>query len=445
MMRHGIVAILSIFVIASLFLPACSNQYSPEAPPANLSPTTAAAAQPTVAVKAAEPPPPPLQGKTIADPPAPPVQAKAAAPLNIAPPPEPAARDAQQVNPRIVATQNPFVQLVPEAAHSPGPDWLRQGTRITYDVKSATIPRDRDDQGAAGGGLIQVDVVGVDNLATACSVKLYLDIGLNGTYHPNIVADSYGLVAAGEYWVNPALLKNIERVANDELKVMRMPTKIGERTYNAVRFEYTQGLAKYVWMLDEASGVILFHSSLQGTDETARKNSSILTLAAVRQINLPWSTASTPGWVTAGGITQYNGTLAVAPFGTSPQRFPISLQAEVKSVNKRWSQYQFRDLGPVASLPSNRVTGVGQIFDAMWLPAEALQNIRDGQQLDRDPVTGSTITVSRRAGIIAVTESGRAYRTELGYDERSGAQTTVQQEKNSGVVVTTIQLQRSQR
>jgi len=340
---------------------------------------------------------------------------------------------------------NPFLQLFPDLRRASAPDWLREGVRVTYRVKSASIAQVAGEEGSAGAGYAQYDLVALDNQTAVSSLKLYLDTG--AAVVPSLVAPSLGIPGIGDYWIHPSALQTAERMANEELTVVHMPMTISGKTYQAVRFQYNTQGAEYVWMFDEASGLLLFYRHAIGTENDTHRQLTDATLVGRRQVRLPWRAESAPDWATAGSHLQYDGTYSVFTMGSLAASLPYAVSVEIKRVGAGWSEYEVSDYlyGRVNST-TRRVTGVAQIFDALWLPPEAVDTLRDGQVLDRDPITGAEVTVSRGGdGSITLTESGQAYRSALTYDERDGALVAVEQETTTGVATILIELQLSDR
>jgi hypothetical protein len=294
--------------------------------------------------------------------------------------------------------------------------------------------------------ILQCDLVALDSETAVISMKLYLDTG-GGTVVPVLVLSSLGIPAAGDYWLHPDVLKDAERVANDELIVLHMPAEIGGQTYQAVRFEYHPEGAEYVWMFDQDSGLLLFYRHRIGGENDAHKQLTDITLVGLRQLDLPWADGTVPGWLAEGGYMRYDGTYTALVMGSPAGSFPYVVLAEVKAVRPRWSAFLLTDSvsGQSPSL-SWRVTGGTQVLDALWLPPEALDALRDRQVLDRDPITGSEIKVSRgHDGSITLTESNTAYHTALKYDGSDGALLDIEQQVITGAAGNVIQLELSGR
>jgi len=336
------------------------------------------------------------------------------------------------------AGESPLLQAFPELRDSPGPDWLREGVRVTYRVQSATIADAYDEGGAAGAGFVQYDLVALGGGLAVSSLKFYLDTG--SSIIPSFVLPSWGIPGAGDYWLDPKALENAEDAANSEVTVTRLPTTIGGEQYQAVRFEYKADEAEFVWVYDEVSGILLFYRHAIGDGDKQLADS---TLMGRRQVKLPWRGGSLPDWVREGSSLRYEGTYSVGVAGSPAVSFPYSVEATVKRTGQGWSEFEVSDyVSGRLNGSSSRVSGVAQTGDAFWLPEEALRALRDGQRLDRDPVTGAEVTVSRgESGTITLTETGATYTIALTYDESDGALLAMEQQVSSGFATTAIQLQ----
>jgi hypothetical protein len=336
---------------------------------------------------------------------------------------------------------NPFVQLFPEANRAPAPDWLREGVRVTYYVQSATVAQDPD-KGSSGAGYVQYDLVALDDRNAVSSMKFYLDTG-NGVVFPSFTMFSLGIPGAGDYWLDPAVLKKAEGAARDQLVIKRMTTTIAGKSYQAVRFEYRPQGAEYVWMFDEVTGILLFYRHAIGAEGAARRQLADVTFVRQRQLRLPWQAGAAPDWVGAGGSLRYEGSYDVATMGSPAGSLPYAVQVKMERGRGKWSRYKVTDyIAGKTNATAERISGVAQLFDALWLPSEALAALRTARTLDRDPVTGAQVAVARGpSGTIVLTETGEAYYTKLTYDGQDGILLALEQETRSGVATIHIALE----
>ncbi len=336
---------------------------------------------------------------------------------------------------------NPFVKIFPDTGRAPAPAWLQEGVRVTYYVQSATVSQDPDES-SSGAGYVQYDLVALDDRNVVSSIKFYLDTG-NNVVLPSITAFSVGIPGAGDYWLDPVVLKTAERVKIDKLTVKRTSTTIAGKSYNVVRFEYRPEEAEYVWMFDEVTGLLLFYRHAIGAEGAARRQLADATFVRQRQLKLPWQAEAVPNWVKKGGSLRYEGSYDVATMGSPAGSLPYVVLVEWERSQDRWSRCKVTGyLSGKVEGTLERVTGVAQLFDALWLPPEALAALRTARTLDRDPVTGAQIAVSRGpGGTVVLTETGVVYYTKLTYDGKNGMLLALEQETRSGVATIHIALQ----
>jgi hypothetical protein len=328
--------------------------------------------------------------------------------------------------------QNPFLLLFPELRRASAPKWLKEGVRVTYRVESASVAQQQEASGSAGAGLAQYDLVALDQQAAVTAAHLFLDTG-DGALIPATVMRFVGLPGAGEYWINPQVLDDAERVASDNLAVMRMPQQAGGKTYNSVRFVYQMDGAEYVWAFDRATGLLLFYRHAIGDDNSPHRQLTQITFVKQRQLKVPWRATAAPEWAVEGARLKYQGTYGVLIQGTDTVALPFEVTARVTRNEGRWTECQM-DAVLQRQTPNKsvRVSGVAQLFDALWLPSEAIKRLKNGDVLDRDPTTGTEVRVSRRHGLVVITESGERHRTELIYDEEDGALIGIRQDTRNG-------------
>ena len=333
-------------------------------------------------------------------------------------------------------SQNSLLTLFPELSSAPAPAWLAEGVRVTYYIQSVGPAAGPDETTSYGAGLMQYDLVAVDTHATLASWRFYLDQG-GGSVTPSGAGISRGIPGVGEYWVQPDVLRDAERAANDELAIVHMPTTISGQSYQAVRFEYRPPNATFVWMYDAASGVLLFYRHAIGPEEDPKQSAQMIFLGR-RGLSVPWRAGSMPAWA-EGNTLRYEGEIEVLTLGSPTATFPYAILAEPQGRAGRYVDYQVTEYtaGQISGR-AERVTGLAQLFDALWLPPEAL-----GRRalLDSDPLTGAQVAIAPGdGGTTVLTESAPAYRTVLTYDGRTGQLLSLEEEKNAGLITTRVTL-----
>jgi hypothetical protein len=336
---------------------------------------------------------------------------------------------------------SPFAHLFPEVARKPAPAWLEEGIRVTYYGQSANLAVTPGEESSGSAGYLQCDLVALDDEAAVSSVKFYLDLGQDMLI-PTMILPSLGMPGAGDYWLHPDVLQDAERVANEDLVVIRGPAEIEGQTFQVVRFEYRTKEALYVWMFDENSGILVFYRhEIQTAGDTHRLMSD-LTLVNVRQVELPWQNQGAPDWVDEIAYLEYTGAIALFALGSPAGSVSYDVAVEAQHHSPRWSVYRMTDYyDGKENTETWRVVGAAQVFDALWLPIGALDAVRNGQILDKDPVTGAQIEVSvRRDGSVVLTEAGRAYYTTLTYGSDGGL-SFLEQEVENGTSTTVVELE----
>lgn len=137
--------------------------------------------------------------------------------------------------------------------------------------------------------------------------------------------------------------------------------------------------------------------------------------------------------------------------GAAPLPVPISATYQRQHGGPNWVRYRQTTvqatppgISPI-SVENVRITGSGQ-FGGLWIPPQGLRQLRPGQTLDVDPITGMTTSVAQVGrtpqGLEAVTisESNQGQRVDSVYDRASGALVSVTIVGNILHAQTTFQL-----
>ena len=331
--------------------------------------------------------------------------------------------------------------LLPEVNEAQEPNWLQEGTRVTYRFLSSTADADNpSDIKATGAGFARYDVVAMEGDAVVTTLYLLIDTVDGKAVVPGALLSSVGRRGVGDFWVSPEALERAEEITKgkDNVKITRGPLKIGDKTYQAVRVETKTDDGLGVYTFDTASGLLLFHRS----DVKASGHQTLvsMTLADARQIAVPWQAKGAPSWVKEGVSLAYEGTQTFwLPDGSAAGTLALTISAVIRDSGERWSEQEvtYRVPGQVPSTV-RQASGVAQIFNGYWLPAEALKALRNGQVLDQDGVTGTKLTVRHsRDGTVTLTETGPAYQTAFSYAPLTGVLVAVEQEVRNGNLRTT--------
>jgi hypothetical protein len=136
----------------------------------------------------------------------------------------------------------------------------------------------------------------------------------------------------------------------------------------------------------------------------------------------------------------YQGQTVYEVPGTVPSPFPVTLQAEVVSVQARSSvvKWTFIIQGS-PSIPAYTASGARQLM-GFWLPQTALE-IDEVGDVDEDPQTGIAITVIQndQNGIVFEETNGWDYQRLLTYDKAAGKLLESREEQLTEAMTNTVQ------
>ena len=365
--------------------------------------------------------------------------------------------------PSVALGDEGFVALYPELKTLPAPAGLKEGLRITYyssianmagggdyfwrDDKGEWVGQNKEDkdklyghgdQGGQGGhGYTLVDVAALGEKAVLQITSLGLD-PTSGAVIPIATQGVVGLPSStAEYWINPKVLKDPKEMATPEVKIVKMPYKIGDRSFQSIRFQRTQGTSRQVWVFDLETGVLLHTNSCIQTQEAkfswagTRTTLSQSTLRDIRQLNLPWAAGEVPDWVANVKTLKYEGGYTMSQTGVGQMTLPLAAELAVTDRGKNWLRYrQTTTISSQNGVPptvteETRISGIAQI-GGLWLPPGSIKDLAVGTVIDKDPVTGFQVSVTANAAgadgtrVVVFTETGEVYSMEWHYNGVSG-------------------------
>jgi hypothetical protein len=151
----------------------------------------------------------------------------------------------------------------------------------------------------------------------------------------------------------------------------------------------------------------------------------------MRQMKVPWAGADAPDWVGRVRRMQYQGRQTLFVPGGPPTSLAMSVDVQVKGRGTGWLKFaQTARVGGVMGMPPStntleRVTGTAQ-FAGLWVPPAALGRLQQGQQLDKDPLSGFTTQVTYRGPnqnggqVVTISEANNVQRLDYVYDLQTG-------------------------
>jgi hypothetical protein len=319
--------------------------------------------------------------------------------------------------------KNHWLQLMPALASAPAPTWVKPGVRITYrtatamvvgagaewvedpngymcpdGIRRVLVPR----RGNGAAGVQDVTVLGVDRGLAGIELAGYtwtnFDSGLMST---GIVGFVEPAGVGVDYWVNPDVLAQLPNQSNAGLTVARTDYVVREKNHHVVWIRSQAAGFNEDWVYDAQSGLLLHWANCaehphDGVVDTFLSN---ITLTDGRQLKLPWTGSRDPAWVAGlkamhyGGAEILPGSALVAPqISTSQNVLDCTGGA---SGCLRFKRTVISHQGAfTAPVQCEQVSGPATI-GGRWISPDALAQLRTGQQIDTEPVTGIVTSVGK--------------------------------------------------
>lgn len=356
---------------------------------------------------------------------------------------------------------NEVSTLFPELKDAAPPDWVKPGVQLGYYYASATVrgsyhTYSRDDKGdwvdaqgnhysqsdtptGSAHGFMVTNILAVEQNAVIVmnNFSMFTPVGTLSA-----VSGIGAITTAGgnEVWLGPEARKKILALNTPEIQALRGPFTLNKQKYDAIFVSTKSNSSSHYWIYDEKTGILLRGGSatsgaapgVVGQNEPAGA-STILTLtsfAGMRTPDLPWAKGEAPRWVATFKGFSYKGTMTVTVPGSVSSAFPIEASMAPKRRGAGWvetvttfTQKNQMGLPPLTS-QSTLISGSRSLL-GLFVPPASLGELKDGQVLDRDPVTGFTYTVagtvqSGGRTLVVIREAGQAHVTDCGYDRDSG-------------------------
>lgn len=325
-----------------------------------------------------------------------------------------------------------FLALFPELSVLPAPAFLTPGARASYVTAGAT-----QGGGGSGAGIIQYDVAAQDGRQAVIFVHAYSPNGPNNALIPLFTGYKWQYPAIGEFWINPVVLVNAQRVANQNLAVVRKTTTVNGQTFNVVRFQSNLNGAEAVWEFDTQSGGLVFYRT-----STPGSGGALLTqleFLNYRVLNLPFAaaaapaedagaqaaTGTAPNWARPNVAMNYSGAQITTVTGSPPVSVPFALNVTLSRAANTWSIVNGRAfVGGFDNGTLSWASGIGLLHGSSWLPRAALQAQipTTPTVIDNDPVTGAQTTLFRaNNGNIIIRQAATAFENVYAYGPQLGA------------------------
>ncbi len=361
----------------------------------------------------------------------------------------------------------------PDVIKSGAPPAIKVGTRLTYFGTNSTLAGktvylelDRDgtwvERGshrtfnAATSGGVGYSVVRVGHLdkqVAALNVNNYLlNLADKTVNSPSSVGFVSEAGSALDYWIHPAILKNIKDEKIKTTTISRQPYVIGQRKYNAIRFTTMTTHCYMAEIYDLDTGIKLYHALSQAGGVEAKRFkdddnlvkvtvgstfSMTSTLMDVKDVDVPWKSEEPPAWVGQFNEIRYDGTISTINPGFAPLSSRVTSFLTPASRGEGWMRGVLsvtvdNGLPPVPN-KVDYMTAHGTI-GGLWIPPRALAGLKLNQVIDSNDLTKTQYIVGAiNQNFVTISETGSTFRIDFTYNKQSGGLSGVTyQQKKSG-------------
>lgn len=314
---------------------------------------------------------------------------------------------------------NPIFALVPGLGEMPAPDWLKDGLRVTYNTRAASLVdfdiyvyRGDNGKGAfgqqyglGGCGITQFTLIARDKgRFISAGMSYTMDIN-TGNLSPQPAGVSVDKPGAGVIWTCPKGLAAAAKVKMKDLTIVKgtYPEKGAAR--NSITFHWkhdrfiergVEGVADATYDLD--SGLELYSAHVITSSVSNRTQLTQSEHAGRRYLQLPWHAAAAPGWTQQVKRLEYQGTVCLQLVGTPNIPMQYNEVFERTDGGPNWTAYTATRYCQGQYNESFQIgCGVNGFPGGPWMPTEALQTLKPGQLVDSDPLTGVKVTVDQIA------------------------------------------------
>ncbi len=348
-----------------------------------------------------------------------------------------------------------FSYVIPELKNQPAPQWVKEGTRMSYYSATAFVPavnekfipdeegnwvgvksgkryRREEIFGSAGHGVTQVDVLSVEGGLAALKINSWLYSTFTGPLVPIKQGAYIGPAGGGDWYIHPQVLANLQERRGGGVTILRMPYQLNERTYNAVRIQQEDERSIFAHVYDMQDGKLLATFNSVVSPDGSGTTFAYATLLGVRDMDLPWLGQNLPQWPRKGSVLRYDGTKTYEA-KRAAYTYPVSISLELvlNHIGQRYYTYSQTSSVSASGFPTQYYQdsqisgGIGET-GGIILPPAALAALREGQVIDIDPVTGITVSVkdvgrdATGRSIVTLQASNQAYSAETTYDVERG-------------------------
>ncbi len=382
------------------------------------------------------------------------------------------------------AAQGGIGGLFPGAELEP-PEWVVPGTRVTFYAAGASIANaskqwQQDPNGgwedlatgerwgqidtptAAGEGVFQADVVGVDGTSVGLQWVLYGYDRFGERFFGGATGGATDPgAAAEEIWVHPELLARLPETDVGQLKILRGEYDVEGETHRAIAIANLDPAAYSSWIYDIDTGLLLSGTTrtqgraapvyAEGEDPLpANTQITLIRFLGLRQRDTAGLETAPPAWARPGTSLDYSGTwIFVNPYDPlgPPVQYPAWLGVAFDSGGPTWLEYGTEMLVDYAGIPNlTAVTGVAAGAGPYWIDPTTLSYAEEGQVIDEDPITGEIISIEwvgpgPAGDAVTIASRLRGISSRATYDVGTGVLLGVERTEESSGITTQFGLE----
>jgi hypothetical protein len=290
----------------------------------------------------------------------------------------------------------------------------------------------------AGEGYDQFDVLGVSSGQIAYTTTQYFQDPSSGSLIQMSV--TAGREADGNLtsvFMNPATLALMIQHPEPGYLFLTGPYQVGQTTFQAISIVNTSAASPSTQVYDLKTGMVLQILQSTATTDQTQTSVSYVALANARQLDLPGLNGSNPSWVGNSGKLTYAGTYTSQDAVTT-QSAPVTIDLDYQQLQ-----------GPLMQVTESMTANGKQVGSQTqiagpagpyWMDPSALATLNAGQVLDRDPLTGSTVSVGKAAsGQVSILTSDGGTQTTAVYDTGTGRLEQFQTQSSSSSLTVRLQ------
>lgn len=307
------------------------------------------------------------------------------------------------------------------------------------DQRTGTRLSRSDQRGTSGSGWTQVTIACIEGDRVVVATSSFGNAGALGNNQPvpQQIGSSTLLPVAdpGDYWMDPGKLASLHSYPSQHVLVTRVPWKTGDHATEAIRVQVVKPGSYSDHVYDARTGLCLhFASSMEGAPpkyvgpgDMGRGNTTLSRsdFVSARDLSLPWAGQAMPAWVSGLRALHYRGPIVSRgplPSGNSVFFADMELVAR----GRGWVQFSSTAGKQIQGAPAIP-PGKGEItfgrnqLGGLWIVADALANLRNGQVLDEDPVTRMQTSVTKADNkSVVIASRNAAGEIDSEYDRATG-------------------------